>query len=308
MDAGEAAVLRFAANVFLHPQSVRALVEYWLRHYVPLVRVVGRLQPPAATGSDMSSGAAWVGALVTRLLRGPTGFALAGQGSMTIGARTHTTQWRHWLNFFTDGQDLSLQVPVAYLVTAQLPHALAALANVYAHARAVWQLASRTSPLGEHAFDMCRYTNTIAACYPTALVVTETYRSFVHALRSELAPDVLRAHAPEIMDTATRPLRGPHVAALSVFERGMVAVLYDKLTSPGALHDVAHLAHELDIMCNNLARDAAACYARLRESPGLDAVFGADNALAQWTLEDDGAVPRSVPTWQAHLDAHLLLT
>ena len=194
----EAAVVALASSLFLQPRTVRALVEYWMRHYAPPVLVAtADMAALVATETELSAGA-WMARLVAALVRGPADLVLAGHSRFALTVDARDPRWLHWFSLFMESPSVpnrTLSVLVPFFAEAQLGEVCLALHRVYANCARVWATSSDQARMGtlagEHLFADCRFVHVFQAFYPTSLVVVQ---AFIHFVTGLLDPAVLPVH------------------------------------------------------------------------------------------------------------------
>ncbi len=279
---GEAAVVRLAANLFLRPRAVRALIEYWMLHYVP--RPVD--DAAAAVAAYESTPGQWMAAFLRVLLAGPSCLVLCGQGRSSCGGGEH---WQHWFNVFPR-QGASLSVPMDELASAGLGEALAAWHNVYGRCELVWRRRYVPGVMGQHWFDQCVHVDVLLALYSAPWFVAEACYNFVSALAE--SERVMPAHrrsvdAPPLLEEAMEALQERNLpASLSEAEREILLLIRQLLLTQGR-EDVGAAAAALRGLCDDFARKAAGDYAALARSGYDPGPFAKEETEAVW-MRDDG--------------------
>jgi hypothetical protein len=181
-----ASACRFLANLFLHPLSICAIVEYWLRNYEPLAVDTGAKAPATLSVGDFYH------TLLSRVLAGVDDILLVGQGNMATAADTGHPRYQHYLNFVRPSAgDFTLGLPVRYLLR-EAPHIALALLPLYYEAEHFWRARSHGTLMGEHFFahfhidsDAVRWRDLFPREAFALEIVSRVLAPFSHYLPSE---------------------------------------------------------------------------------------------------------------------------
>ncbi len=266
--AAEAAAVLVAANLFLRPRTVGALVEYWLRHYTPPILLPGD-EAGAAPAVEPDPGV-WLASLVRQLLRGPTELALVGR-ACAAGTAEGAPHWLHWMQLVELAPgvpDTTLTVLVPFFAQQRFWPLCRSLARLYQHVAHGWnvrsaELARAGTLAGECFYTSFRHLPVLERYYPRTLFVVEALYRFGSGLVHALAPHQLQPIGGPRLLAAIAPLAERGEAE---YEPGLAAL--HRVLAEHCTRDVGSAVHLLAQLRLSLGRVARQLYTQLRDECG----------------------------------------
>ncbi len=147
-EANERNVYRFLANLWLRPESIWRIVEYWMRNYEPLAIDNGALAPRSLEPSEFYH------TLLARMFVGPDDMNLHGQGNFAVSGNANEPRYVHYINFMApSASDFTLAISDRHFIHERLEPVAVSLLPLYDNPMQVWKRGQRGTTMGDHFFD-----------------------------------------------------------------------------------------------------------------------------------------------------------
>ena len=172
----DAMAIRFFANLFLAPNTVRVATDYWMEHYFPLMVSTQRqgagpgFYVPGDTSKPIT-GSQVLAAMVHQLLTSPCDLHFLSQGGMATSLTSTQGTFSHQLSFIDPVGNFALSVPLGEYIQRRRKHVLAGLVQFFQEPKEIWADAQYPTLRGQFHYKQFRPTRWEQQLYRPSLFI-----------------------------------------------------------------------------------------------------------------------------------------